>query len=106
MDRDTGSGRVALTVALGCARLAVVLAVPLSLVAPSAGRGDTTDASSTTMAIVRDRWNAGTSERIAPLYELLSVSARDVRNPVAEDLQLVVSGWGALSLGSNLVWYD
>jgi hypothetical protein len=106
MDRDTGSGRVALPVALVCARLAVVLAAPLSLLAPAPGRGDTADASSTTMAIVRDRWNSGTSETIAPLYELLSVSARDVRNPVAENLQLVVSGWGGLSLGSNLVWYD
>ncbi len=64
------------------------------------------DAHSTTMLIVRDQARGGTLYTIAPLYEILSVSARDVRNPVADNLQLVFSGWGAGSIGNNLVWYD
>ncbi len=87
-------------------RLALVLAVSVALLAPPPGRGDTVDASSTTMLILRDQARAGTPYTIAPLYEILSVSARNVKNPVADDLQLVFSGWGALSIGRNLAWYD
>lgn len=58
------------------------------------------------MLIVRDQARNGVGYTIAPLYELISVSARDVKNPVAENLQIVFSGWGAASLGTNKVWYD
>jgi hypothetical protein len=87
-------------------RLALGLAASLGLLASGPGRGDTVDASSTTMLIVRDQARAGGLFTEAPIYELLSVSAREVQNPVADHLSLVVSGWGALSLGDNLVWYD
>ncbi len=87
-----------------CAALGVAVAVCSFVPEPS--RADTVDASSTTILIVREQLRAGASYTIAPLYELLSVSARDIRNPLAENLQLVFSGWGAGALGRHLVWYD
>ena len=89
-----------------CRCLALGLVVSVGSLAPAVSRCDVVDASSSTLLIVRDQWRDGTLFTIAPLYELLSVSARDVTNPVADDLQLVFSGWGALSIGHNLVWYD
>ena len=35
---------------------------------------------------------------VAPLFEILNISARDVTNPIANDLQLVVSTWGSYEL--------
>ncbi len=87
-------------------RLALGLVASLGLLAAGLGRADTVDASSTTMLIVRDQARAGTLYTVAPVYEILSVSARDIKNGVAENLQLVFSGWGAASIGSNLVWFD
>jgi hypothetical protein len=86
--------------------LALALAASLASLAPGRGRADTVDVSSTTMLIVRDEARAGTLYTIAPVYEILSISARNIENPVADDLKLVVSTWGAASLGKNLVWYD
>src|SRR5512133_1620788 len=82
------------------------LTVSMYVLGASPSRADTVDASSTTMAIVREQPRMGTSVTIAPLYELLSISARNIRNPVADDLQLVFAGWGAVSLNDNLVWYN
>ena len=87
-------------------RLVIGFAASLAMLAPRPGRGDTVDASSTTMLIVKEQTRAGGSVTLAPLYELLSVSAREVENPVAEHLTLVFSGWLGASLGDNLVWYD
>src|SRR5690349_11862352 len=90
-------------------RLALSLAASLGWMgwlAPTPARADTVDASSTTMLIVREQARAGDTVLLAPIYELLSVSARGIQNPIADDLALVFSGWGAVSLGSNLVWYD
>jgi hypothetical protein len=89
----------------GSRRIAAVLAA-LGLAVPAVGRGETVDAESTTMLIVRDQTRAGGTYRLAPAYEIVSISARDIQNPVAENLQLVFSGWGAGSLGPNKVWYD
>ena len=86
--------------------LALALAASLASLMPVRGRGDTVDVSSTTMLIVRDEARAGTLYTIAPVYEILSISARNIENPVADDLKLVVSTWGAAGLGKNLVWYD
>ena len=83
-------------------RLVLGFAAFLGLLAPGPSRADTVDASSTTMLIVRDQSRAGDLFTVAPAYELLSVSARDLQNPVADNLQLVFSGWGAASIGHNL----
>jgi len=95
-----------MTPKIGRRRLALVLAASVGSMAPVPGRADTVDASSTTMLIVRDQARAGGTFTIAPAYELLSVSARGLENPIADDLVLVFSGWGAASLGHNFVWYD
>jgi hypothetical protein len=86
-------------------RPGIALAAFLGLLAPAATPAETVDVSSTTMLLLRDQARAGDLFRIAPAYELLSISARGIENPVADDLQLVFSGWGAVSLGKNQVWY-
>ncbi len=78
-------------------RLAFSLLASLGLLASSQPHAETVDARLTTLLLLRDE---------KPLYELLSVSARDIQASFAQDLQLVFSGWGAASIGSNLVWYD
>ena len=45
-----------------------------------------------------------TTDTVAPIYEMLTLSARNVQNPVAERLELVVSAWGAANLGTNPWW--
>jgi hypothetical protein len=64
------------------------------------------DASATTLLRVYDQTRLGGTVTLAPAYELLSVSARDIHNSLVDNLQLVFSGWGAVSLGENLVWFD
>jgi hypothetical protein len=91
---------------IGRRHLALALAASMGAIAPGLGRADTVDASSTTMLQVREQARAGDTFLLAPAYELLSISARGLKNPIADDLVLVFSGWGAVSLGSNLVWYD
>lgn len=44
------------------------------------------------------------TDTVAPVYEILTLSARDVQNPVAERLELVVSAWGGANLGQNPWW--
>ncbi len=45
-----------------------------------------------------------TTDTVAPIYEMVTLAARDVANPVAERLELVVSGWGGANLGANPWW--
>lgn len=90
---------------IGSRRLALGLVASLGMLAPGPGKSDTVDASSTTLLIVRAQQREGGLRTVAPVYELLSVSARDIANPIAENLQLVFSGYGAGSIGRNLVWY-
>jgi hypothetical protein len=85
--------------ALACAACSLLLAA-------GPARGDTVEASSTTLFVVRDQQRPEGAVTVAPIYELLSVSARDVANPFADGLQVVFSGWGAVSLGGNRVWFD
>ncbi len=87
-------------------KLALSLAACLGLVAGGTVRADTVDVHSTTMLQVREQLRAGGSRTVAPLHEILSISARDIENPVAENLELVLSAWGAASLGDHRVWYD
>ncbi len=72
--------------------------------APATGRADVLDVRSTTILSGRVDARDGQSYRLVPAYELLTMTARDVQNPVAEDLQLVVSAWGELDMGKYLRW--
>ncbi len=81
-----------------------LIAAALALSAGLGVRADTVEVSSTTMITAgqqtRDGVSGGKPElvTVVPAYEILSISARDVRNAVADDLQLVVSGWGSVDM--------
>ena len=77
--------------------------------AATTARADTVEVSSTTLLLVGPQTRGGAPGEkpelvtVAPAYELLSVSARNVTNPFARDLQLVVSGWGSYDI-QELRW--
>ncbi len=83
-------------------------ALALALVAAQA-RADTIDVTSTSMLQLGQQTRGGQplSEpelvTVAPVFEILSIAARDVTNPLVEDLSLVVSTWGAYEL-QDLRW--
>lgn len=85
-------------------RISTPLAAAVLALLAGAARAETLEASSTTMLQLGQQTRAGTDPRnpdlvtVAPLFEILSVSARQVRNPVFEDLSLVVSTWGSVEL--------
>jgi len=83
-----------------------LLAAALILAAGSV-RADTVEVSSTTLLTLGDQTRGGVTGSepelvtAAPLYEILNVSARGVTNPLAKDLQLVVSTWGSYELADR-----
>lgn len=78
-------------------------AVVLALAAGQA-RAETVDVSSTTLLQLGQQTRGGANPldpelvTVAPAFEILSISARDVRNPVFEDLSLFVSTWASYEL--------
>ncbi|BDG04863.1 hypothetical protein [Anaeromyxobacter oryzae] len=85
-----------------------LIAAALVLLAGATVRADTVDVSSTTLVTggQQTRFTGGTKldlVTVVPAYEILSVVARDVTNPVASDLQLVLAGWGAYDF-DHLRW--
>lgn len=81
-----------------------VIALGLALLAAPAVRADTIDVSSTTFLTVGEQTRGGRSGEtpelvtVAPLYEILNIAARGITNPIANDLQLVISTWGSYEL--------
>jgi hypothetical protein len=84
-----------------------ILAAALVILAPGAVRADTVEVSSTTLLTIGDQTRGGLTGQTpdlvttAPLFEILNVSARGVTNPLAKDLQLVVSTWGSYELADR-----
>jgi hypothetical protein len=83
-----------------------ILLAALVLLASPAVRADTIEASSTTFVQVAPdtRYRGGTKPdvvTIAPAYEILSVTARDIQTRFADDVQAVLSTWGAVDLGDR-----
>jgi hypothetical protein len=80
-----------------------ILAV-LLVSAAGAARADTVEATSTTFLYVGEQTRGGAPnanpdlDTVAPLFESLTVSARNIRNPIAENLQIVLSAWGSYEL--------
>lgn len=78
-----------------------LIAAVLALLAGSGARADTVEVSSTTLISAGEQTRDGRSGgkpdlvTVVPAYEILTISARDIRTPVADDLQLVMSGWGS-----------
>jgi len=70
-------------------------------------RADTVEVSSTTLLTVGPQTRGGAPGvapelvNVAPAYEILNLSARNVTNSFAKDLTLVVSGWGSLEIGER-----
>lgn len=88
-------------------RLAAILA--LTPLAGSPARADTVDVTSTTMVRAGQETRSGVAGQkpdlatVTPAFEILSITARDVTNPLVRDLSIVVSGWGSYDFG-DLRW--
>jgi hypothetical protein len=73
----------------------------LALALGPAARADTIEVSSTTLVTAGEQTRGGAfgEERdlatVVPAYEILSITARGITNPVADDLSIVLSSWGA-----------
>jgi hypothetical protein len=82
------------------------LAIAFALAATSA-LADTVEASSTTYVSSGKQPRAGADPTspdlvtVMPVVEVLSVTARGVRNPIFDDLDVVVSTWGSVDLQEN-----
>ncbi|MGB8932850.1 MAG: hypothetical protein WCC48_16520 [Anaeromyxobacteraceae bacterium] len=80
-----------------------LLALSVALIAPTA-LADTVEASSTTYVSAGKQTRGGLPGQspdlvnVMPVVEVVSVSARGIRNPVFENLDVVVSTWGAFDL--------
>lgn len=85
-------------------RHAIALLAAAALFLPVLARADVVNVSSTTFLNARQDWRDGQLYSLVPLYEMLSVSARDIKNPLSESLELVVSTWGAANLGEKPWW--
>lgn len=68
----------------------------------STGRASAETVTASATSIVSGRLDPrdGTAHTVAPFLELVTIEARDVRNPVLDKLNLVVSGWGEAVAGS------
>ncbi len=82
-------------------RISRALAAAVLALAAGQARAETVDVSSSTMLLLGQQTRGGSNPfdpqlvTVAPVFEILSISARDVRNPVVEDLSLFVSAWGS-----------
>ncbi len=81
-------------------------AAVLALVAGQA-RAETVEVRSTTMLQLGQQTRGGANpldprlDTVAPAFEILSISARNVANPVFDDLSLFVSTWGSYELADR-----
>ncbi len=85
-------------------------AVVAALALASTARADTVEVNSTTMLMWQQDFrlpaSTATSQQtqpytVAPLMELLSVSARDIQNPIFEHFELEMSTWGGVDLSDH-----
>jgi hypothetical protein len=91
----------------GLMRISKPLAAAVLALLAGQARAETLDVSSTTMLQLGQQTRGGTDPRnpdlvtVAPAFEILTISARQVRNPVFEDLSLFVSTWGSIELADR-----
>lgn len=85
-------------------RVAVASAVAFSVTWPAQTpvRAEVVDASSTTLLMGRADPRDGVIHTAVPVYEMVSLRASDLHVRGVEDLNLVVSGWGAAVLAEPL----
>jgi hypothetical protein len=81
-----------------------LFAAALALAASATARADVIEASATTVVTagqqVRGALAGATPEldTVVPVYELISVTAREVKNPVLENMEIAVAGWASYDL--------
>jgi len=82
-------------------------AAVLALAAGSSVRADTVDVTSTTLLRLGQETRGGLPlqepelDTVAPVFEILSISARGVSNPVADDLSIAVTTWGSYDIADR-----
>lgn len=85
-------------------RIQRLLAASLVLATAVAARAGTIDVDSTTLLNVARQTRGGIPGQdfdlatVAPAFEILSITARDVANPVADDLSFVLRTWAAYDI--------
>jgi len=81
-----------------------MFAAALALAASATARADVIEASATTVVTAGQQVRGALANQtpeldtVVPVYELISVSARDVRNSLFQNLEVVVSGWASYDL--------
>jgi hypothetical protein len=83
-----------------------LLAALIALLAASAARADTVEASSTTLLLLgqEPRYRGGSKPElvtVAPVFEILTITARDIENGFSDDLRVVLSTWGSIDLAER-----
>jgi hypothetical protein len=87
-------------------RIPIALSAALALAATGASAA-TVDVTSTTLLRVGQETRGGLPsqspelETVAPAFEILSISARGVSNPVAQDLAIVLNTWGSYEIAER-----
>jgi len=79
------------------------LAAAAALLAPVPAPASELEVYSNTQLNIQNQWVNGSTTTVAPLYEFLSLSGRDVQIPGGQ-LSFQVDGWGAVNLGKNPWW--
>lgn len=78
----------------------------VALAIASAPRADTVQARSTTLLIDRQDFRDGNLQTAVPIYEIVDLSASDVRTPYTDDLEIAVSTWGALDAANQVRFWQ
>ncbi len=82
-----------------------MFAAALVLALATAARADVVEATATTVVTAGQQLRGALPgqtpelDTVTPVYEIFTLSARDLKNPLLENLEVVVSGWGAYDLG-------
>lgn len=81
-----------------------MFAAAMALAASATTRADVVEASVTTVVTAGQQVRGALANQtpeldtVVPVYELVSVTARDVKNPLFQNLEFVVSGWASYDL--------
>jgi hypothetical protein len=91
-------------------RISKTLVAAVLALGAGPARADVVDATSTTLLLVGEQTRGGLAPQtpelltVAPVFEILTISARDLTNPVADDLSIVLQTWGSYELGEERRW--
>ena len=88
-------------------RIRRTIVATLALIFATVARADTIDVDSTTMLNVAKQTRGGTPGQpfdlvtTAPAFEILSISARDIRNGFSDDLSFVLKTWASYDIADR-----